>query len=217
MTIGAVFKTGIHDFDEHVIISSFELARQLYPIPISQVSITLKDPQQERTVIESLKKRLSLDVLSWKDLYPSLVSALILEKYAMIFMLALVALVASLTIISLLFMYVTHKRTQIALLKTLGMSDWSLMSIFILVSAFVTLLAAVCGIALAALITAFLNRFPFIELPDVYYVAHLPATLDMQIIFSIIALSIVVSIIAALIPAYKIKSMQIAQIFKSIA
>ena len=80
----------------------------------------LKDRSKEKQVVESLKKRLDLEVMSWKDLYSSLVSALILEKYAILFILALVALVASLNIISLLFMYVTQKRTDIAILSNNG-------------------------------------------------------------------------------------------------
>ncbi len=217
VTVGALFKTGIHDFDEHVIVASFGLARQLYPSPISQVSITLKDPRQEQAVIESLKKRLSLSVVSWKDLYPSLVSALLLEKYVMLFILLLVTLVASLNIISLLFMYVAQKRTEIAILKTMGMTDRSLMSIFMILSACVSLTATTCGILLALFATFLLNRFPFIELPDVYYVTHLPATLSAPILCSIVILALIVSIIAALVPARKIKTMMVAQILKSIA
>lgn len=217
VTIGALFKTGIHDFDEHIIIASFALARQLYPAPISQVTIMLKDPRQERPIIESLKKRLSLNVLSWKDLYPSLVSAIILEKYAMLFVLILVTLVASLNIISLLFMYVTQKRTEIAILKTMGMTDASLISIFVILSCCISLTATTCGIFLASFITYLLNKFPFIELPDVYYVSHLPAALDARILCSVVILAFLVSLIAALLPARKIKTMIVAHILKGIA
>ncbi len=215
--IEALFKTGIHDFDEHVIICSFELARQLYPTPVSQVTLMLKDPHQEQMVIESLRKRLSLTVLSWKELYPSLVSALILEKYAMIGILLLVTLVASLNIISLLFMYVVQKRKEIAILKTLGMADGSLISIFLIISALITLSATGCGIILAYALTALLNHYPFIQLPDVYYVSHLPAALNGRILCAIALLALLVSIIAAYIPARKIKNMVISHVLKNIA
>ena len=215
--IGALFKTGIHDFDEQIIVGSLSFARSLYPAAISQVSVMLKDRRQEQTVIESLKKRLSLEVCSWKDLYPSLVSALILEKYAMFFVLVLVALVASLNMMSLLFMYVAQKRTEIAILKTMGMSDGGLISIFLLLSASVTLCATTCGILLASIVTYLLNRFPFIQLPDVYYVSHLPAKLDVRILCLVMLLALVVSIISALLPARKIKAMLVTQILKSVA
>lgn len=215
--ISHIFKTGIQDFDEHVIIGSLALANSLYPAPITQVTLALKNPRDERTIIESLKKRLSLEVSSWKDLYPSLVSALILEKYAMLFILILVTIVASLNIISLLFMFIAQKRTEIALLKSMGMADSSIMSIFIMVSLCITFCATFCGIMLAFIITFFLNSFPFIRLPDVYYATHLPATLDIRIMCSIFILTLIISIIAALIPSYKIKSLMPAHIFKSVA
>ena len=56
---------------------------------------------EETAVIEKLKKRLPhLQVNSWKDLYPALVSSLKLEKYVMFFILALITLVASMNMIS---------------------------------------------------------------------------------------------------------------------
>ncbi len=216
VTIVALFKTGIHDFDEHVLIGSFDLLKQLYPIKITQVTIKLKDTKDEKTVISSLKNRLALNVYSWKDLYPPLVSALTLERYAMFFILALVTLVASLNIISLLFMYATQKQHDIALLKTMGMTDAALISIFVFVSGAITLTATFCGILIAALATWLLNTFPFIELPDVYYVSHLPATLDFRIIVSVFLLALVVCLFAALIPAQKIKSMHVASVLKGL-
>ena len=73
-------------------------------------------------VIQKLRHRLGLDVYSWKDLYPSLVASLKLEKYVSFFILALILLVASMNIISLLFMQITQKRPTIALLQAMGMS-----------------------------------------------------------------------------------------------
>lgn len=215
--IGALFKTGINDFDEHVIVSNFKVARTIFAAPISQVSIALTDRRHEQTVITSLKKRLSLDVLSWKDLYPSLVSALVLEKYAMLFILFLVTLIASLNIISLLFMYVTQKRTDIAVLKAMGMSDSALMAIFVILSACIALSATLCGVLFASLVTALLNAVPFIQLPDTYFASHLPAALDVRIVLAITLLALVVSVVAAFIPARKIRSMVISRVLRSIA
>ena len=196
--VAALFKTGIADFDEQVLITSFAVARQLYPTCVSSVTVMLHDSRREQSVIASLKQRLSLDVTSWKEMYPGLVSALILEKYAMFFILALVILISSLNTISLLYMYVTQKRRDIALLKAMGMADRSLMTIFIIVASLITGFATLCGIGIAALITAFLNKFPFIQLPDVYYASHLPATLNGMIVVAVMLLALLVSIGAAL-------------------
>ena len=93
VTVGALFKTGIHDFDEQVIVASFALVDQMYAERITQVALTLTDSRNAPQVKEALHKRLSLDVFSWKDLYPPLVSALTLERYAMWLILMLVTLV----------------------------------------------------------------------------------------------------------------------------
>ncbi len=217
VTIGGLFKTGFHDFDEHVIIASFALVKQLTTDAVTQVTIKLKDRQNEAEVITSLKKRLSLDVYSWKDLYPPLLAALTLEKYAMFFILALVTLVASLNIISLLFMYATQKRIDIAVLKTMGMSDQALVMTFIFISLIITFSATLVGLLLAILSTWLLNVYPFIQLPDSYYVTYLPATLDLRIILSVLLLAFFVSLFAALLPARKIRSMRVADILKGLA
>ncbi len=216
VTVKGIFKTGFHDFDEHVIIASFDLFKELYSSAITEVTVKLKNPSNAPAVIESLKKRISLDVHSWKDLYPPVIAALTLEKYAMLFIFALVALVASLTIISLLFMYATQKKLDIAILKTMGMSDAAITTTFIAISLFLTLSATICGIILALLATWFLNYYPFIQLPDSYYVSHLPATMNVGIIFSVLLLSFFIGLLAALLPAQKIRSMNVARVLKGL-
>ncbi len=214
--VGGLFKTGIHDFDEHIVLTSLTFAQKWYGAKVTQVTIKLKDPSKEKAVRAALAHRFHLDVFSWQDLYPPLVSALTLEKYAMFFILALVTLVASLNIISLLFMYATQKRNDIALLKAMGMSNSDLMTVFILLSTCLTLCATFCGILVASIATWLLHVFPFIRLPDVYYVTHLPAVLDGRIIISVVLLALFVSLCAALLPIQKIKSMNIASVLKGL-
>jgi lipoprotein-releasing system permease protein len=217
VTVVGVFKTGIHEFDETMLLGSFSLAKRLSSPKISQVMIKLRPSASETNLKESLKHRFELDVYSWKDLYPSLVSALTLEKYAMIFILILVTLVSSLNIISLLFMYITQKQIDIALLKTTGMSDFDIKLIFQLISFIITMSATVCGILAAGLMTILLNIYPFIKLPDAYYVTHLPAHLDMHIILCVLLLALIVSVIAAVLPTQKIAAMRVPDVLKGLA
>ncbi|MBA3751782.1 ABC transporter permease [Candidatus Dependentiae bacterium] len=216
VTIAALYKTGIQDFDEHVIMASFELVKELYPPTVNQVVIKLAPHADEKEVISSLRTRLALPVYSWKDLYPPLLAALTLEKYAMFFIVGLVSLVASLTIIALLFMYATEKRTEIALLKSMGMTDNALNKLFMYISLFITLGGTLCGIVCAALATSLLKKFPFIKLPDAYYVTHLPAELAPTIILSVVVFACIVGIGAALLPLQKIKSMNVANVLKGL-
>jgi lipoprotein-releasing system permease protein len=214
--IAGIFKTGAADFDEKVIIGSQALAQELSSSKVTHVSIQLKDPAETEAIVARLKKRIPLDIFSWKELYPQLLSALTLEKYAMIFILALICLVASMTIISLLFMYATHKRYAFALLKTMGMSDRSLTVTFVTLSLLLTLCGTTVGILCAWGGTLLLNTFPFIKLPDTYFVTHLPAELDIPIVIAVLLLATIVSIIAALLPARSLRSMRVADVLKGL-
>lgn len=214
--IAAIFKTGIHEFDEHIVYCSFDLFNKLFNIGITQISIKLKCPKQEKLIIEALQERLSgLEVYSWKDLYPALVSALTLEKYAMIIILALVTLVASMNIISLLFMYITQKKGEIALLKSLSMVDDKLIKVFLTIGMTIALSASAIGIIFASVASWLLKNYPIIKLPDAYYVTYLPAELDWPLIILVLSVVVVVSFLATLLPAYKTKYINIAQVLKN--
>jgi len=147
---------------------------------------------------------------------PPLVSALMLERYAMFFILGLIMLVASLSIIALIFMIITHKQYEIAVLRSMGTPYSTLVFTFLLVALGITVPATILGILLATGATWLLQTYPFIQLPDVYYVTHLPAQLNGTIVVSIFLLTILTSLVAALIPSLNIKSLRLARLLKGL-
>ena len=116
---------------------------------------------------------------SWKQRYPALVSALKLEKYVMFFILSLIILVASMNIISLLFMQIVQKRGDIAIFKVLGMADKNLRTIFLKMGMIISILGTLCGLTASLIICYLLKKYPFIQLPDAYYVTHLPVSIEL--------------------------------------
>jgi lipoprotein-releasing system permease protein len=83
LTVGGVFKTGIEEFDSSLILCTLEQAQELFPdAGITSVQLKLKNKTDESILIKKLKKRFELDCYSWKELYPALLAALKLEKYA---------------------------------------------------------------------------------------------------------------------------------------
>jgi lipoprotein-releasing system permease protein len=170
---------------------------------------------EEDIVIEKLKRRLpQLQVNSWKDLNPALVSSLKLEKYASFFILALITLVASMNMISLLFMQIQQKRRDIAIFKAMGISDSSIRNIFLHLGISITFTASAIGLGLAALAGYLLKKYPFIELPDVYYVSYLPARMDAEIFFVVFLATMILGFLATWIPARRSKQIEIAQVLR---
>lgn len=169
----------------------------------------------EQAVIHLLQERFPhLAVYSWKDLYPDLVSSLVLEKYVMFFILALITLVAALNMISLLFMQIQSKLRDIAIIKTMGMANKPIRSIFLVIGMTITMLASTCGLGLAALIGYLLERYPFIRLPDVYYVEYLPARMDGDIFLCVFIATIILGFLATWIPAQRTKRINIAKVLR---
>jgi lipoprotein-releasing system permease protein len=169
----------------------------------------------EDKIIKQMQNLLPmLTVNSWKDLYPALVSSLKLEKYVMFFILALITLVACMTMISLLFMYIQQKRRDIAILKSMGLADRKIRSIFLRIGLRITFFASVCGLTLAGIAGYFLEQYPFIELPDVYYISYLPARMDPEIFIVVFFATMLLGFLATWIPAKRTKRINIAQVLR---
>ena len=170
---------------------------------------------KEDAIITLLKFRLPhLNTHSWKDLYPALVSSLKLEKYVMFFILALITLVASMNMISLLFMQIQHKRRDIAIFTAMGMPAKKIRSIFLRIGMSITLLASIFGLGFAALAGYFLERYPFITLPDVYYVSYLPAHMDPEIFFVVFVATLFMGFFATWLPAKRLKKINVTNILR---
>ncbi|MBD3231421.1 FtsX-like permease family protein [Candidatus Dependentiae bacterium] len=170
---------------------------------------------QENLIIKKLQKRFPmLNVCSWKDLYPALVASLKLEKYVMFFILALITLVACMTMVSLLFMYIQQKRRDIAIFKSMGLSNKKILSIFLRIGLRITFWASISGLILAAIAGFLLEKYPFIQLPDVYYVSHLPARMDIEIFIIVFICTMFLGFLATWIPAQRTKRINIAQVLR---
>jgi lipoprotein-releasing system permease protein len=213
--VSALFSTGIEEFDSGLVLASIDFLKQMYPdAGITQFNIQLAPGSNESETIAQLRNTFKLDVFSWKDLYPALVSALKLEKYAMFFILALIALVASMSIVSLIFMQILQKRPDIAILKSMGMASGTIITLFMIMGVGLAACAAAAGLITAYLIGLLIEHYPFITLPDTYYVSHLPIAMEWNIFLAIFLLVILMALIATWIPARAIKTMKPAQVLR---
>ncbi len=212
VTIIGLIDTGIAEYDNTLLLANQNFITELFDEEcIQQIGIKVTDSTKAQALTQQLKKLPDINAYRWQELYPSLVSALKLEKFAMFFILGLIVLVASMNNISLLFMFITAKRKEIALLKMLGANTQTVMFIFLFFNLLITTLAATCGLIAAYGTGRLLQLYPFIELPDVYYVSHLPVKLDPIMFLIIFGLVLVLGILSALLPLFSIKKINITQ------
>lgn len=215
VTIAGIFKTGIDAIDAHVLYANINDIKKIFASDtLSHIGIKAADPAHESALIEDIKKTTQCDVISWQDLYPALLSALTLEKYASILILALIILIASANIFALLFMFITFKKKEIALFKTLGLTMREITALFVAMGVGLSMTASMIGVALASAAAYVLKHYPLITLPDVYYVHSLPAEMTLFIILGVLALVFFMSLGASLLPARFIGKLEVAEILK---
>lgn len=215
VTVGGFFKTGIEEFDTNLIFSSLRLLDTLFPdTGATHVQLKLSPESSEEKVIQKLKDRLGLEVYSWKEMYPALVSALKLEKYVMFFILTLISLIAGMNIISLIFMHIYQQKTAIAILRAMGMPAKEIHKVFLYLGCIITTAASAFGITLALITCYFIKKYPFITLPDAYLVTHLPVSWQWYMPFAIFCLTTVLSIAAILVPLRRTEHIDVTQVLK---
>ncbi|GMU19554.1 MAG: hypothetical protein AMXMBFR12_07460 [Candidatus Babeliales bacterium] len=213
--VSGIFTTGIEEFDSGLILGSLDLVKTMFGTTgISQYNIQLAPEADEAQTIKNLKQRFKLEVFSWKELYPALVAALKLEKYAMFFILALIALVACMSIVSLIFMQIIQKRPDIAILQSMGMATADIITLFMIMGSGLAAIAAAAGLLAAFFIGWLIQTYPFITLPDTYYVSHLPIAMEWNIFLAIFLLVLLMALIATWLPARAIKTMKPANVLR---
>ena len=213
VTIAGIITTGITDYDDYLLLASLDLCYALWGNDcVTHVGIGLNNQSDEKKVLESITKIIpGVEAYSWKKLYPALVSALLLEKYVMFFILLLIMLIASMNMISLLFMYITYKRTDSALLTMLGMETRHIISLFLIVSLIITAIASTTGLIVAYGLGLIIQTYPFISLPDVYYLSHLPIKLELVLFLKIFLSVLGLSIVSSLLPLKTLKKLTVTE------
>lgn len=222
--VAGFFKVGLEEYDNNFAYCSLNFLQTMFKTKkgADQVSLRFHDKKtrfwqkdHETTVIKNLRKRLGgLTVSSWKELYPALVSSLKLEKYVMFFIIALIILVACMNMVSLLFMQIQQKRRNIAIFKAMGMAHQSIKRIFLVIGLSITFFASTLGLGLAAVAGFFLEKYPFIKLPDVYYVSYLPARMDLEIFIVVFVCTILLGFLATWIPATRAKKINVVDVLR---
>lgn len=215
VTIGGLLKTGIVQYDKYLLVGSHHLMHTLiHEDLITEIGIKLKKGINDTTFMNILEKDFKTKVNSWKTLYPALVSASELEKYVMFILLTIIILIATTNLIALLFVYINNKKRDIAILQTLGMTKQHITILFTNVGLIITLIATTFGIATAFIVGYLLKIYPFITLPDCYYVTTLPIDLDISIACIVFSITLLISFIITFLTARTAQSISITTVLR---
>jgi lipoprotein-releasing system permease protein len=159
-------------------------------------------------------------VKDWSQTQGSLFQAMKMEKIVVGSLLMIIIAVAAFNIVSSLVLMVADKRSDIAVLRTMGVSARQVMAIFIVqgsaVGFFGTFIGAVIGCIVASVLTPIMNAIESVSGmqmfdPDVVFFSQLPSVLLWQDVLFICGIALLLSFIATLYPAYRASQIEPAE------
>ena len=204
--IDGVFKSGLKAYDKAIMYTSLEAFEKLLKRPhgfYDGLHIYTKEPLDEIDAIRASLPR-NVVVEGWWQQNGNVFAAMEMEKKALFLVLLLIVLVASLNIISSLLMTVMSRRSEIALLRTLGATKKEIKSIFFKLGIIIGSAGIIAGTLLGAFGIWILTTFDIISMPeDVYGTSTLPIDLTMTDFSLIILGTSIIVLLSALYPAKK--------------
>jgi len=219
-TIAGVFNTGFYEFDQNFVFLNLFDALSIFDKEEYEqnLEIYLKDPMKANTFKNEIQKlNQNYFVYSWSDLNKSFFSALKVERNVMFIILTLILIVAAFNIVSGLTILIKNKTKEIAILKTLGLSNNSIKKSFFLTGFTIGLSATITGIFLGIIFSLNIekirnilsNFFNFEIFPsDVYLLEQLPSEINFYSILIIFIFSLIISALASYLPAMGISKMK---------
>ena len=213
--IDSIFDSGLLEYDQNVAFININDLENLFDLPKTKrfVEVFLKNPDNIENIKNKFQK-LFFDeyIYSWSDLNRSLFSALKIERNVMFIILSLIIVVAAFNIISGLTILVKNKTKDIAILKSIGVQNYSIKKIFFMVGFVIGLTATAFGVILGILFSIYIENFRLflsdifniqIFPEEIYFLSKMPSEINLSFILIISLISIIITSIVSLYPAVK--------------
>ncbi len=226
--ISGIFDAGMYEYDAGLVVIHINDAQKFFQTKkqISGVRVKLNDLDFTKQSVSEIYQAINSEdyiVLDWTQKHANLFSAIQLEKRVMSIILTLIIAVAAFNIVSTLVMGVTEKKSDIAILRTLGASQKSILIIFMGQGALTGIIGTFFGILFGVLIALNIDIIvPFIEnifgieflSKDIYYISEVPSQILLNDIFYIGFMGLLLSFIASIYPSFKASKIEPAVALK---
>ena len=213
--VSSIFESGLVDFDNNIAFIKLKTLEEFFNLKETDrnLEIYLHNPQNIEYQKSVVQKNFSDDyVYSWSDMNSSLFSALKVERNVMFIILSLIIIVAAFNIISGLTILVKNKIREIAILKSIGVLNKSIVKIFFLIGVIIGTSATIFGIILGVTFSIYVEKlreflstlFNVSLFPEeIYFLSTMPSEINIFSIFIISICSIFITIIVSIFPALK--------------
>jgi lipoprotein-releasing system permease protein len=214
--IVALFEVGMFEYDSGFVFMPLEAAQIYFQSKdaVTNIEVFLDDPDRVQSIrVEILRAAgMPLRLVDWQQANASFFNAIKVERNVMFLILTLIILVAAFNIISGMIMMVKDKGRDIAILRTMGATRGMIMRIFLLAGASVGIIGTTAGFALGVAfagnietIRQWIQGLTGTELfaAEIYFLSQLPSVVETGDVISIVGMSLVLSFLATLYPAWR--------------
>jgi putative ABC transport system permease protein len=216
--VKSFFDSGLSAYDKAYSYTSLQALQAILHLPSNiydGIHIFSKEPQKD---IKKIAKTLpnSVIIKGWWEDNVNFFAALELEKTSLFIVLMLIILIASINIISSLLMTVMNRRSEIALLLSLGASTVEIKKTFLYLGVVIGIGGILFGTFFGLSSLWVLSNFEIIHLPkDVYPTSTLPLDLSIKDFFLIISGAFVIVLASAYYPAKKASEVDILTVLRN--
>ena len=218
--VAGTFDLGMYEYDSSVIFMKINNLRDFLGYNnnyIDNIELFYKSPENSDLITYNIKDILnSIEtgniIIPWTQRHAQLFSALEVERNVMFIILTLIILVAAFNIISSMIMLVKDKESSISILRTMGISENSILKIFIIVGASIGIIGTVIGFTIGLLFSLNIQKIQqLLEsitgtnlfAAEIYFLSKLPAKIDFTEIGLVVLFALILSLLATLYPAWR--------------
>ncbi len=212
-TVSGIYKSGLQEYDKSVVYMTLADAQTLfqYDEKVSGYTINIKDGKRARVLASRIEETLGYPnyAITWKEKHRTLFNWLNLQKWPILIIFGMIALVGIVNIISALTMIVLEKIRSIGTLISMGMNKKTIRRIFLIKGIYIGVMGSLAGLGVALILAGIQIWFkPLSIAEDIYFMSHVPVLFDWTIIGLIVLCSFISSIFAALWPTHRASSVE---------
>jgi len=215
-TVDGLFTVDMEQYDQTYIYMPLVQAQAFFGRgqAVDVIEIKIADPDRAADLRPRIQRVAGPGaiVTTWQDKNQAFFNALQVERNVMGLILLLIVLVAALNIISGLWMLVKNKGRDIAILRSMGANQGSILRIFFMAGASIGVLGTLAGFVVGALFCLYIKQIQdFVQWlsgtvvfsPDVYFLSHIPARISWVEVGVVMAVALSMSFLAVLFPAWR--------------
>ncbi|HMN52103.1 MAG TPA: lipoprotein-releasing ABC transporter permease subunit, partial [Xanthobacteraceae bacterium] len=214
--VAAVFEIGMSEYDSAFVFMPLAEAQAYFNRnnDVSAIEVYTENADRIALYRELVNKNAGREIyiVDWRQRYSQFFTALQTERWVMFVILTLIVLVAALNIISGLIMLVKDKGHDIAILRTMGASKYSVMRIFLITGSAIGIVGTLVGFIVGVLFCYYIEEIrQFVSWvigqevfsAKIYYLSRLPARIDNTETAIVIGMALTLSFIATIYPAWR--------------